>query len=167
MTAIHDVAKYLHANAMRLATAESCTAGLVASLLGDIDGCGEWLECGFVTYSPQAKIQVLNVRSGTIEQYGLSSEEVAREMAEGALKRSGANVAISNTGVAGPENAPDGTRAGTVCFAWARQNSEGTIHVQSETCLFDGERNNVRRAAAEFAIINIIKYIERSMDVPR
>ena len=158
MNSLLEVAKYLHTNSMRLVTAESCTSGLVASMLGAIEGCGDWLECGFVTYSPEAKIRVLGVTPATITQYGLSSEEVAREMAEGALKKSGANIAIANTGVAGPDDAPDGTKAGTVCLAWSIQGVDGTIRTYSETELFNGDRNAVRHAAAKFAIENIRRY---------
>ncbi|WP_016834540.1 CinA family protein [Herbaspirillum lusitanum] len=158
MNSFLQVANYLHANSIRLATAESCTAGLVASMLGAIDGCGDWLECGFVTYSPAAKIRVLGVNPATIERYGLSSEEVAREMAEGALKKSGANVAIANTGVAGPDDAPDGTKAGTVCFAWGLQREDGAIRIHSETKLFEGDRNAVRHAAATYAIENLRRH---------
>jgi PncC family amidohydrolase len=158
MTSISEVGEYLQENSLRLATAESCTAGLVISLLGEVSGCGEWLECGFITYSPEAKRQVLNVDHRTIERYGLSSEEVAREMARGALKNSGANVAIANTGVAGPDDAPDGTKAGTVCFAWAFHDEDGRNPIYSETRVFEGGRNSVRRAASEYAIANIPNY---------
>jgi PncC family amidohydrolase len=158
MTMLTDVADYLLANSMRLATAESCTAGLVASMLGDIDGSGDWLECGFITYSPEAKMQVLGVSPVTIEEYGLSSEDVAREMALGALRKSGANVAVANTGVAGPDDAPDGTKAGTVCFAWAFQDTEGAIQIHSDTHSFAGGRNAVRREAAKFVISNIRRH---------
>jgi len=158
MKILPELAHYLHANSIRLATAESCTAGLIASMLGAIEGCGDWLECGFVTYSPDAKIHLLGVDPATIEQYGLSSEQVAREMAQGALKKSGANVAIANTGVAGPDDAPDGTKAGTVCFAWALQGEDGVIRTYSETKIFSGDRNAVRHAAAEFAIENLRRH---------
>jgi PncC family amidohydrolase len=158
MTSIDEVGDYLQKNSLRLATAESCTAGLVISLLGEVSGCGEWLECGFITYSPEAKMQVLNVDGRTIERYGLSSEEVAREMARGALKNSGANVAIANTGVAGPDDAPDGTKAGTVCFAWAFHRQDGSNPIYSATRVFEGGRNCVRRAASEYAIASIPNY---------
>lgn len=115
MEFLEDFSHYLAAQKLKLATAESCTAGLIISMLGDCEGCGAWLECGFVTYSADAKSTVLGVRPETIRQHGLTSSQVATEMVEGALKRSRGNVAIANTGVAGPDAAQDGTPAGTVC----------------------------------------------------
>ena len=153
-----NIVAYLQSHSQHLVTAESCTAGLIASLLGAVNGCGDWLECGFVTYSPAAKIRLLGVKLATIEEYGLTSEEVAREMAKGALEKSGADIAIANTGVAGPDDAPDGTKAGTVCFAWGHHSEDGAIKIYSETQLFSGGRNEVRRAAARYAILNIERY---------
>jgi nicotinamide-nucleotide amidase len=139
----------------KIVTAESCTVGMLASMIGDVPGCGQWLECAFVTYSVDAKKRCLGVRKKTIDEFGLSSEEVAREMALRALSLSKANLAIATTGVAdGP--APDGeTIPGTVCFSWAFELQKLPTVVYSETRIFKGTRNAVRRKACEHAISRI------------
>jgi len=93
---------YLMPNKLYLATAESCTAGLIAAALGSVPGGGKVTESGYVVYSPTAKQRLLGVSLATIDQFGLTSEEVAQEMAKGALEDSEANVAVATTGVAGP-----------------------------------------------------------------
>lgn len=103
---------------MKLATAESCTGGLVAAALTEIPGSSEVFERGFLTYSNESKVEMLGVREATISEFGAVSEEVAREMALGAVGRSGAKVAVAVTGVAGPGGSglkPEGR----VCFAVA------------------------------------------------
>jgi PncC family amidohydrolase len=147
---VKSVLRYLQEHNLKLVTAESCTAGLIASTLAEAPGSGSWLECAFVTYSPQAKISCLGVRQETIDRYNLTSEEVAREMAEGALHASRANVALSDTGLAGPGGA-DSIPAGTVCFAWSFQEGDDAVTF-SETRKFNGDRNEVRQRAAEYAI---------------
>lgn len=154
---IESVLKYLNDQQLKLATAESCTAGLIASTIAELPGCGGMLECAFVTYSVDAKVTCLGVRRETIDKCNLTSEEVAREMAEGALRISRANVAVSTTGLAGPSNAGSDIPVGTVCFAWSFQQGD-TIVSFSETRKFDGERNEVRQASAEYAIGRIWYY---------
>ena len=103
---------------MKIATAESCTGGLVAAALTAIPGSSEVFERGFLTYSNEAKVEMLGVRRTTIAEFGAVSEEVAREMASGAVSRSGADLAVAVTGIAGPggsESKPEGR----VCFAVA------------------------------------------------
>ena len=154
---LQSVLRYLQDNKLKLVTAESCTAGMIASTLADEPGSGSWLECAFVTYSEEAKMHYIHVRPETIERYNLTSEEVAREMAEGALKTANANVAISDTGVAGPGPGEGGIPAGTICFAWSFEH-EGGITTFSETRRFDGDRNAVRRAGTDYAINRIWHY---------
>jgi nicotinamide-nucleotide amidase len=151
---LESVVRYLEDNRLKLVTAESCTAGMIASLLAELPGSGSWLDCAFVTYSPDAKMAVLNVRRETIDNCGLTSEDVAREMSEGALRASRANVALSDTGVAGPSNGDSDIPVGTICFAWSLQEGDD-IRTFSETRKFDGDRNEVRRAGAEYAINRI------------
>ena len=153
---LESALRHLEENGLRLVTAESCTAGLVASTLAELPGSGCWLECAFVTYSRQAKMSLLGVKKETIERYNLTSEEVAREMAEGALRLSRANVALSDTGLAGPGGA-SGIPVGTVCFAWSFQR-EGGPRTFSETRRFPGDRNQVRQSAAEYMISRIWHY---------
>lgn len=153
---LQGVLRYLEDNRLRLVTAESCTAGMVASMLADLPGSGSWLDCAFVTYSPDAKMAVLGVQHDTIDRFGLTSEEVAREMSEGAIRLSRANVALSDTGVAGPSGGDD-IPVGTICFAWSFQEGE-EVSTFSETRKFDGDRNGIRLAGAEYAIGRVWYY---------
>ena len=154
---LESILKYLNDHQLKLATAESCTAGLVASTIAEMPGCGNLLECAFVTYSPEAKIICLGVKRETIDTYNLTSEEVAREMAEGALRISRANLALANTGLAGPSSGDSDIPVGTVCFAWSFQEDDA-VTTFSETRKFDGERNQIRQAAADYAISRIWYY---------
>ena len=150
---------FLTSRRLKLATAESCTAGYIASLISSVPGSGSCLDVGFVTYSPTGKSGFLGVREETMKRYGLTSEEVAREMSKGALSQEAccADVAVSNTGVA--DAAPgDGPPPGTQCFAWSYKVRGGEIVTFSETKVFNGERNEVRRAAALYALSRIEHY---------
>ena len=133
---------------MRLATAESCTGGLVAAALTDIAGASDVFDRGFVTYSNAAKVEMLGVRLNTLARHGAVSEEVAREMAEGALAHSAASLAVAITGIAGPggsEHKPEGR----VCFALARAGAE----IRCETIEFGRlGRAAVRTAATAHAL---------------
>lgn len=153
---LQSVLRYLQENGLKLVTAESCTAGLIASTLAETPGSGSWLDCAFVTYSPEAKVSCLGVRKETIERHNLTSEPVALEMAAGALRLSRANLAIADTGLAGP-GGDDNIPTGTVCFAWSFQGKKEVV-AYSETRRFPGERNEVRQAAAEYAISRIWHY---------
>ncbi|CAN7201640.1 CinA family protein [Rhizobacter sp. LjRoot28] len=149
---VDEVAEFMRQHGLTLVTAESCTAGLIAATLADVKGAGQLLDCAFVTYSPEAKQRCLGVSKDTIDRCNLTSEEVAREMALGALRLSPANVAVANTGVT------DGTDpdipAGTQCYAWAFEPGQagGGPRVFSETCRFDGDRNAIRQASADYAL---------------
>lgn len=154
MDDLNELADYLHRNELTIVTAESCTAGLIAGRLADMPGCGSWFKLGYVTYSATAKNRVLGVRFETIERYNLTSEQVAREMVEGALHNSGADIAISDTGVAGPGNGDGGIPAGTICFAWGFRKGDET-RVVTETRFFEGDRNTIRSAAADYAIARV------------
>jgi nicotinamide-nucleotide amidase len=106
---------YLREHSLLLTTAESCTAGKIVTLLSEVEGSGELIESGYVVYSPEAKQRLLRVSAETIETFNLTSCEVAREMALGALHDSTANVAVATTGILGPDDV-DGIPAGTICF---------------------------------------------------
>lgn len=153
---------FLQSRGLVLATAESCTAGLIASLLAEVPGSGACLDVGFIVYSPSGKCGFLGVRNTTIERFGLTSEEVAREMAEGALAQesSRAHIAVSNTGLADGMSRTSGPPAGTQCFAWAFRY-KGETYVFSETKMFSGARNEIRRAAATYALARIPHYFSR------
>jgi nicotinamide-nucleotide amidase len=162
MDIARQVVSFLISRGLKLATAESCTAGFIASLISSIPGSGACLDVGFVTYSPSGKAGFLGVQKETMELHGLTSEAVAREMSEGALRQEAccADVAVSNTGVA--DSAPGGgPPPGTQCFAWSFRARTGELMTFSETKSFEGERNEVRRAAALYALSRIEHYFER------
>jgi PncC family amidohydrolase len=159
-----DIAEFMQRESLLLVTAESCTAGLIAAKLADVPGAGQLLDCAFVVYSPQAKQRCLDVSEKTLKHYNLTSEEVAREMVLGALARSRANTAISNTGIA--DESIDGIPAGTQCFAWAFQRN-GATTVFSETRRFDGDRNAIREASALYALERIPHYFKKEQANPR
>ena len=151
-----QVASYLETHHLVLVTAESCTAGLIASRLADVAGAGGVLEGAFVVYSVLAKQKHLGVKPSTIEEHGLSSEAVALEMARGALARSDANVAIANTGVA--DDSDPATQPGTQCFAWVFRTGPLTEQAFTETRVFAGSRNEVRIAAADHALAELVEH---------
>jgi nicotinamide-nucleotide amidase len=153
MRQIEEVVEFLKTHQLSLATAESCTAGLIAARIADVSGCGSVFERGYVVYAPEAKNDLLGVSFDTIERYGLSSEPVAREMALGALRDSGSRMAIADTGAAEADNELDGI----VCFACALE-LDGRERVVSETVHFEGSRNEVREAAARHALLHIPDY---------
>jgi len=134
-----------------IATAESCTGGLVASAITSIAGSSGWFERGFVTYSDLAKEQQLGVASSTIERFGAVSEETAKAMAQGAVRGSAAQWAVAVTGIAGPDGGSPDKPVGTVWFAWA-----GPDHLQALKRQFDGDRAAVRRASVQVALEGLI-----------
>ena len=134
-----------------IATAESCTGGLVAGAITSIAGSSGWFERGFVTYSDLAKEQQLGVASSTIERFGAVSEETAKAMAEGAVRGSAAQWAVAVTGIAGPDGGSPDKPVGTVWFAWA-----GPDHLQTLKRQFDGDRAAVRQASVQVALEGLI-----------
>ena len=150
-----DVGARLFAARRRLATAESCTGGWIAKLCTDIAGSSEWFDCGFVCYSNAAKTRDLGVPEKLIESAGAVSDAVVRAMAEGALGRTGANVAIAVSGIAGPGGAVPGKPVGTVWFALAQKLAD-RLECQGHLIQFDGDRDAVRRQAVEYAL-NLIR----------
>ena len=134
-----------------IATAESCTGGLVAGAITSIAGSSGWFERGFVTYSDLAKEQQLGVASLTIERFGAVSEETAKAMAQGAVRGSAAQWAVAVTGIAGPDGGSPDKPVGTVWFAWA-----GPDHLQALNRQFDGDRAAVRQASVQVALEGLI-----------
>lgn len=147
---VEKTVAYLSEHALVVTTAESCTAGRIVALLAEIPGSGALVECGYVVYSPEAKQRLLGVRSTTIKTFNLTSVEVAREMAIGALRDSPAKVAIATTGLCGNEDM-DGIPAGTVCFAWAFMN-DGQLSVFTRRHRFFGDRTAMQQDAALHAL---------------
>ncbi|THD74976.1 CinA family protein [Thalassobius vesicularis] len=146
-----DLLTLYRTRGLRIATAESCTGGMVSAAITDIAGSSTVFERGFVTYTNEAKIQMLGVLPATLDAYGAVSEQVAQEMAEGALRHSAADVAVSITGIAGPggsEFKPEGR----VCFGLATRTGTHT-----ETVEFGAlGRANVRRESVQKAIALLI-----------
>ena len=125
---------------VKVAVAESCTGGLLASQLTSIAGASEWFLGGVVSYGNTSKIDLLGVSKETLGRYGAVSEDVAREMALGALQIFGAGVSVSVTGIAGPGGSSVDKVVGTVCFGWAKVGEK----VRSEKIVFPGDRSEVR-----------------------
>ncbi len=137
---------------MMLAAAESCTGGWAAQALTAVAGSSAWFERGFVTYSNDAKVEMLGVRQEALETFGAVSEETAREMVEGALAHSRAQAAFAITGIAGPSGGTLDKPVGTVCFAWARAGAE----VVSARHRFSGDRRQVRAQSVQEALRNML-----------
>ena len=144
----------LKARGWKLATAESCTGGWVSMAVTAIAGSSDWFERGYVTYSNAAKRDDLGVAEATLRRHGAVSEETAREMAAGALKKSGAQVALAITGVAGPTGGSPDKPVGLVCFAW----TDGS-KMRSDTKRFDGDRESVRRQSVIHALREVLKLL--------
>lgn len=141
-----------------LVLAESCTGGLVGASLTAISGSSAWIDRGFITYSNQAKIDMLGVAEPLIERYGVVSEEVARAMAEGALAHSRATASVAITGIAGPTGGTPDKPVGLVHIASARQGRE-TLH---QRLLLTGDRDQVRHDAAMAAMALLVQRIEQT-----
>jgi nicotinamide-nucleotide amidase len=120
-----------------------------------VAGSSDWFERGFVTYSNDAKRELLGVAEATLKKYGAVSEETAREMALGALAHSKGTVAVSVTGIAGPAGGSAGKPVGTVCFAWAAGG-----RARSETRHFKGDRESVRRQSVARALEGVLQYLD-------
>lgn len=135
--------------------AESCTGGWVAQTVTAVSGSSEWFDRGFVTYSNEAKQEMLGVPAATIARFGAVSEETARAMAVGALTHSHAQIALSITGIAGPTGGTPEKPVGLVCFGWAKGNA-----AQTESKRFDGDREAVRRQAVIHALQGVLALIE-------
>jgi nicotinamide-nucleotide amidase len=142
---------------MKLATAESCTGGAIAALLSEIPGCSKSLDRGFVTYSNEAKTEMLGVEKKLIETHGAVSEEVAVAMVRGALKHSNATIAVSVTGIAGPDGGTPEKPVGMVCIAVAADN-----YLDVNTYHFTGNRKDVRLKSVANALHMLDTMLSRS-----
>ena len=147
-----DLARELKARGHTMATAESCTGGLIAGACTEASGSSDWFERGFVTYSNAAKTELLGVPVELIAQHGAVSEPVARAMAAGALAHSPAQLAVAVTGVAGPTGGSADKPVGTVWFGWATPAGTFTEHQR-----FDGDRAAVRAATVRHALAGLLQ----------
>ena len=151
MTKAERLAQALRKQGWMLATAESCTGGMIAAACTDIAGSSEWFERGFVTYSDQAKSELLDVDAALIAANGAVSEVVARAMAFGAVRHSRARVSVAVTGIAGPGGGSKEKPVGTVWFGYMVDG-----RLTSETQRFDGDRAAVRRATVAHAFDGLL-----------
>lgn len=153
-----ELGAVLKTHNLKLALAESCTGGMAAEAITRVAGSSAWFDRGFVTYSNQAKIDMLGVSPETLEKYGAVSEQTAAEMAFGclkasALKHSQAQVAGSITGIAGPDGGSTDKPVGTVCFAWVDLNK----FINTATQQFAGDRQQIRQQATAFLMQKLVE----------
>jgi nicotinamide-nucleotide amidase len=162
-----QLAEVLQQHGWMLATAESCTGGMIAANCTNLSGSSHWFERGFVTYSNEAKHEMLGVDSVLISEHGAVSEPVAQAMALGAMRRSQAQVTLAVTGVAGPTGGSADKPVGTVWFAWATPSDTGptlgaeTAWVKTECMQFNGDRAAVREAAAQHALRTLLDLLQQ------
>lgn len=147
------VGDHLAARGWRLVTAESCTGGWVAEVVTATAGSSGWFDCGFITYSNEAKQALLGVSPITLARHGAVSEATTAAMVRGALERAEADVALSISGIAGPGGGSADKPVGTVCFGWGHNG----LPPQTATCHFDGDREAIRRQAVVFALDELIR----------
>lgn len=152
-TLVNDLAEELSRRDWLCATAESCTGGGIAAALTARAGSSGWFERGFVTYSNEAKQDMLGVAADTLRRHGAVSSETAAAMARGALSRSGAQAVMAVTGIAGPAGGTADKPVGTVIFAWAVAGAETSV----ERRRFPGDRAAVRAASIEHAIGGLLR----------
>ena len=150
------VARHLLKQGLSVATAESCTGGWIAKALTDIPGSSQWFLEGFVTYSNEAKIRRLGVSPAVLAREGAVSEAAVRAMAVGAVRRSGARLAIAVSGIAGPGGAVAGKPVGTVWFGWAKRHGR-TLDVVVERRCFRGNRAAVRRKTVQRSLAGLLR----------
>ena len=146
-TAVLTLADRLRVRGWRMAAAESCTGGLIAAACTSVAGSSDWFERGFVTYSNEAKSELLGVPAALIAAHGAVSEEVARAMVQGALARAPVQLAVAVTGIAGPGGAVPGKPVGTVWLAWGT-----AAGVMAERLQLDGDRGAVRAGTVHAAL---------------
>jgi nicotinamide-nucleotide amidase len=151
-----QLAQALQARGWMLATAESCTGGLIAATCTELAGSSAWFERGFVTYSNAAKSELLGVDAALIAEHGAVSEPVARAMAQGALTHSRAQLAVAVTGIAGPSGGSPAKPVGTVWLAWATAHS-----CTSAMFCFEGDRQAVRQASVLQALYGLLDVLAK------
>jgi nicotinamide-nucleotide amidase len=150
-----ELATKLTARGWKLSTAESCTGGWIAKCCTDLAGSSGWFERGFVTYSNEAKREMLRVDAASLEQRGAVSREVALQMADGARRSARAQIAVAVTGIAGPDGGTTDKPVGIVWFAWSLPGRS-----EAERLCFEGDRDAVRRQTVASALQGLIDRLE-------
>lgn len=153
---VKELGRVLDDRRLCLATAESCTGGWVAKEITTIPGCSHWFERGFVTYTNLAKQEMLGVQADTLERHGAVSEQTVREMAEGALRRSNAQVTLSISGIAGPDGGTPEKPVGTVWLGWAGE----TFPTTAQHRLYSGGREDIRLQSVEDSLRGLLELLE-------
>jgi nicotinamide-nucleotide amidase len=151
---VEQIADALRARGQMMATAESCTGGLISAACTEVSGSSDWFERGFVTYSNAAKCELLGVSAALIRDHGAVSETVVCAMATGAVAHAHAHWSVAVTGVAGPTGGSPEKPVGTVWFGWATPQGVFTEHQQ-----FDGDRAAVRHATVIYALAGLLQRI--------
>jgi len=157
-----ELGNVLHAQHRMLATAESCTGGWVAKVLTDIPGSSAWFDRGFVTYTNQAKQDLLDVPVEILDTQGAVSQQTAEEMVQGGLRHSQAHFSLAITGIAGPGGSTAEKPVGLVWFAWAAKQETGEHHIWSTHHVFAGDREAVRRQAVATALKGMLDGIGKA-----
>lgn len=152
---VQQLANKLLQRGWMMATAESCTGGLIAARCTDLAGSSHWFERGFVSYSNASKSELLGVPPLLIEQHGAVSEPVARAMASGAVQHAHAQVSVAVTGIAGPAGGSIDKPVGTVWFGWCIEGK-----VSTERCVFAGDRAAVRDATVQHALQGLLRLLD-------
>ncbi len=155
--AVLQLSRQLLERTKRVATAESCTAGWIAKSLTDPAGSSSWFERGFVTYSNESKEEMLGVQQQTLIEQGAVSEATVREMVEGALQHSRADLAVAVSGIAGPSGGTDEKPVGLVWFGWQCRGEP----VQTASHIFEGDREAVRAQTVVMALQGLSRLIEQ------
>ncbi|MCW9023686.1 MAG: nicotinamide-nucleotide amidase [Gammaproteobacteria bacterium] len=158
-----SVGEQLRQKDLMLVAAESCTGGWLAKVATDVVGSSSWFERGFVTYTNDAKHELLGVEIQTLDNFGAVSEPVVKEMVAGALSNSHAQIAVAISGIAGPGGGSAEKPVGTVCFAWAKVHSPDSVmplsNLVTETCYFSGDREAIRRQAVAYSLKGVMAII--------
>ena len=153
---LENLARLLTGRDWKLATAESCTGGWIAKCCTDLAGSSSWFDRGFITYSNEAKQQMLAVEEESLLSHGAVSEAVAKQMAEGARKHAAVSVALSVTGIAGPDGGTKEKPVGTVWFGWALDGQQTRTQVMQ----FAGDRDAVRRQTVDHSLNRLLTLLK-------
>jgi nicotinamide-nucleotide amidase len=150
----------LRARKLVVATAESCTGGWIGQAITMVPGSSKWFDRGFVTYTNEAKQEMLGVSAETLKKFGAVSEQTVQEMVRGALAISRAQVAVAVSGIAGPDGGTPKKPVGTICLAWGRK--DGSVHAQIQR--FHGDRDQVRRQTVIAALEGLLAMLDGEDD---
>lgn len=151
---IRELAENLRRKTLKLVTAESCTGGGIAAECTGLAGSSQWFECGFVTYSNEAKHSILGVSPDCIERWGPVSQQVVVQMAAGALETSNADISVAVSGIAGPGGGTEELPVGTVWIAWGHSGGISSQHFR-----FDGDRFLVRECAVNQSLAGLLNLL--------